>query len=219
MTYFDIYKTRLGASGDTIKELILNNTNNLISGNFANSPNYTQIYINDLQVTSDALVLEGDMKWGVFKRIITKWDTPIKLGDLITFDDNKWLVVYMLQDIDLYYSALIRKCNQTLTIQIGTTQVFKGYDSMGRPVYDVIPSYSSWDCIVDKKIFNTANFDEPINLPHNRISVIIPYTDNSYITYNTEFSMWGDVYKIIGIDRTNVVGTEGIITIIAELVV
>jgi hypothetical protein len=31
--------------------------------------------------------------------------------------------------------------------------------------------------------------------------------------------MWGDVYKIIGIDRTNVVGTEGIITIIAELVV
>lgn len=215
MSYFDLYLTRINAE--------TNQSLNDIADRFEQMKNDTidifkqSIKINDIK---DATVIVEQITNSDDKRIYTSVYDEIKLGFYIMLNNKKWIIIdYPELICNAYWRARMRMCNNVLTLQTGVTRVQIGTDSLGRPVYQETKQYTSWDCIVSQKSLNISDIDYPIVLPEGRISIIIPYIDNPAINENTEFNMFGDTYKIIGIDKTNIIDSNGILNLFCQRVI
>jgi hypothetical protein len=215
MSYFDLYLTRINAE--------TNQSLNDIADRFEQMKNDTidifkqSIKINDIK---DATVIVEQITNSDDKRIYTSVYDEIKLGFYITYQNKKWIIInYPELVCNAYWRAKMRMCNDVLTLQTGVTRVQIGTDSLGRPVYQETKQYTSWDCIVSQKSLNISNTNDSIILPEGRISIIIPYIDNPAISENVEFDMFGDTYKIIGIDKTNVIDSNGIFILLCQRVI
>ena len=152
------------------------------------------------------------------KKISFAISSPAHSGSLLVFHGKTWLVTSKMFDKKAYKVGSVLECNQTLTIQTGSTQVLIGTDAMNRPVYDTHPTYTSYPCVVDSKVQNPYdNLNAAISLPEGSISVIIPYT--SQVAENMQFEMWNYDYKIIGINNQYILNNEGPMIITAQRVV
>lgn len=212
MSYFDTYVTKLNALGGSIAGSLKQSAKDEIINDFKSSPFYFQIDIDG--ILTDCRVVSTNKSNE--KELLFLPETIKNVGEVVTYNNTKWLIIEFF-DNEIFPKAIMRQCNQTLTLQTGVTKTQIGTDPMGRPIYEETPAYTSWDCIVDNKII-TPDLDEPINLPQGKISVIIPYTDIT-ITLDMQFTMWNDQYQIIGIDKTHTLGTNGIFIIQAQRVV
>lgn len=134
-------------------------------------------------------------------------------GSVVEYKSEKYLITTDLLNNEAYKSAIMKKCNSTLTLITSVTKEKTGTDSLGRPIYTETPKSTSWDCIAETKIIN-ADFDKAINLPEGKIFITIPYS--TLILENMEFSMWGNKYKITGFNMEKVIGGVGIMGVHAE---
>lgn len=214
MSYFDRYKERIKANGNTVADVYANNTDQLVNEVFSNSPNYK--VINLAGVLTETRVLDGDTSFK--KTLVVKPGTVIRRGSYAIVNGQNWLV-FDYQIGSLFPKADIRICNGMLTIQTGVTKTVTSTDSLGRPITKDTPTYTSWYCVIDGRTNPTSDLNEPINMPDNTILLTIPYTDNQYVAINTEFDLWGSRYKIANIDKSKVVGNEGLLIITAQMVV
>jgi hypothetical protein len=205
--------------------------------------NYHNVNINDKIISDGNLILDQALNGfegydvvinGVAKKVViqsknsynTKGDSSyiigkkgdFDIGSIVEHDSKTWLVPSHIDDIKIYVKGIIRLCNSILTIPGDTTKTQTGTDSMGRPIYSETTSPStSLPCIAESKVYMSQD-QEPINLPNGRLVVTIPFTDNGKIKLNFEFDMYGNRYKISHLDRSQVIGTVGILQLTADLV-
>jgi hypothetical protein len=154
------------------------------------------------------------------KRVLLSKIDDIKHGDLVVHKSDNWLVITSPDDDKINDHSEIQLCNSTLTIPGDTTKTQTGEDWRGAPVYDeTSTSPTLLPCIAESKVYlSQGENQEPINLPNGRILVTIPYTDNSKITLNFEFEMYGHKFITVHVDRSQVINNAGIIQLTADLI-
>jgi hypothetical protein len=152
---------------------------------------------------------------GTVKNIVAKIG-KLKRGYVVQFNNHDWIVVSLPENNVVYEKAIIKLCNNILTLKGTTTKTQVGTDHFGRPQYqETISQDILLPCIVEKTIY-TNNEDKPINLPDNQIRVTIPYTVHDDITEGKYFTMYEENYKIGGIDKTLSINGVGLMIIYGE---
>jgi hypothetical protein len=160
--------------------------------------------------------------------IYQKWDSSsetkkvigqisdIERGYLLEHDGMKWLITTLPEDNKIYRKAEMQLCNSTLPIQSGKTRVLKGYDKDGRPVYKEDYTVNKLEpCIAETK-FPSRDGNEQLPLPEGNINITLKYQVADNIQPNKQFSMYGNTYKITGVDYTKVINDKGIMIVSAE---
>ena len=144
---------------------------------------------------------------------------PIKMGDLITADNENYLIT---SDTAMKrygkYKAIMTHCNFTITIKVITRVLMRDengnviYDAGGNPVWIkiegepiLVPS------IIDQQSFTIEG--NQLRVANNQILAIVQdnETNRDKLKVNNTFTFVGD-YKVLNQDYTN----RGLIVIIAE---
>jgi hypothetical protein len=205
---FDLYKKRLLSYGNDDKDAVLNNTQYMINKSFADSFGYSVVKIDDVD-TEVIIINKND---STQKELLLRPNQTVKKGATVLIGIQYYLVVDFNGN-GINQKVKIKLCNNTFALKGSTTEVIVDYNDFGEPITEII---SSGDiilpCIVETKILDDQ-IDEAINLPEGRINVTIPYTEHEDIAIDKEFIMYGEKYKIIGIDYTQSINKEGLIII------
>lgn len=158
------------------------------------------------------------------REVLTKHEDNFKGGDIVEFEykvskeKQTHLFLQNLETKDGYDLSVMQFCNSTLTIPGDIVKTQVGTDLMGRAIWDETESPSTTlSCIAESKVYMSQD-QEPINLPNGRLIVTIPYTDNAKVKLNFKFDMYGNSYEVSHVDRSQVIGTVGIIKLTADLV-
>ena len=205
---FDLYKKRLLSYGNDEKDAVLNNTKNIINNSFANSFGYSVVKIDN--VDTEAVIVNKDDS--TQKELLLRPNQTVKKGAKVLIGTQYYLVIDFNGN-GVNQKAKIKLCNNTITIKGLTTEIIVGYNDFGEPITETISSEDIiLPCIVETKILDDET-EQAINLPEGRINVTIPYTEHEDIAIDKEFVMYGEKYKIIGIDYTQSINKEGLIII------
>jgi hypothetical protein len=157
-------------------------------------------------------------KEGTSKYIIGRIE-EIERGLTVKWNSENWLIISKPDDNKIYRKAVIKLCNSNFPLPGTETKTLLGYDSSNRPVYDTVTSPPTLlPCIVESTIY-LPNDSQPIILPNGKILITIPYTVNDAIAENKGFEMYGEQYKIIGIDRSQSVEGVGLMILHCERVI
>lgn len=204
---FDLYKKRLLAYGNDEKDAVLNNTQHMINNSFANSFGYSVVKIDN--VDTEAVIVNKDDS--TQKELLLRPNQTVKKGAKVLIGTQYYLVTDFNGN-GINQKAKIRLCNNQLTVKGNPITVTKTND-FGEE-YEEIVSYDMIEipCIVETTI-TFDNTDNAINLPEGGIRVTIPYTEHEDIAIDKEFNMYGEKYKIMGIDYTQSINKEGLIII------
>lgn len=205
---FDLYKKRLLSYGNDERDVVLNNTKNIINNSFTNSFGYSVVKIND--VDTEVIVVNKDDS--TQKELLIRPDQTVKKGATVLVGTQYYLVTDFNGN-GINQKAKIKLCNSTFTLKGSKIQTIVEYNDFGEPIYDetntsdiLIP------CIAETSI-TIDNTDNAINLPEGRINITIPYTEHEDIAIDKEFVMYGEKYKIMSIDYTQSINKEGLIII------
>lgn len=172
----------------------------------------------DVRIVDVKSSLLGNPTISFVKELLFRPNTVRRRGSYAVIDGQNWILFDFKEG--LTPKANIRLCNQTLTIQTGVTEVLIGTDSMNRPVYDKTYVTKSWPCVADTKALMRDNpLNSPINLPDGTLSIIVQYTTEIVESEDTQFTMWGQQYKIVNINYEYVMNNEGPMIITAQRVV
>jgi hypothetical protein len=180
----------------------------MINKSFADSFGYSVVKIDDVD-TEVIIINKND---STQKELLLRPNQTVKKGATVLIGIQYYLVVDFNGN-GINQKVKIKLCNNTFALKGSTTEVIVDYNDFGEPITEII---SSGDiilpCIVETKILDDQ-IDEAINLPEGRINVTIPYTEHEDIAIDKEFIMYGEKYKIIGIDYTQSINKEGLIII------
>jgi hypothetical protein len=153
---------------------------------------------------------------GNIKNILGKV-ADIEKGQTVVFDGNNYITVTMPEDNGIYRKAVIKLCNQTLTLKGTVTQVNTGEKDWRRdPIYETTEESTILvPCIVESKIYYNST-TEAINLPDGHVKVTIPFTEHEDIKMNGEIILYDETYQITDIDRTQSLDKSGILILSAK---
>jgi len=215
MNYFDVYKKRIQLSGSNATEASKNATIDSINRTFSEMLNYQIVKIDD--VDTEVVIINKDDS--TQKELLLRPNQTTKKGATV-FIGTQYYLVTDFNGNGINQKAKIKLCNNALTLKGETTKVIVGHNDFGEPIYEEVSSSDiSVPCIVETTYFPLDNKDEAINLPQGRIRIIIPYIEHKDININKHLIIYGENYKIIGIDYTQSINKEGLIIIIADKVV
>lgn len=110
---WDLYSKKLNMSGNNIRERQINLMKDAYANDFSHSPSYRDAYINNSEDSTGIQVL--DTKFGNVKTIYMLPDHNLAVGDVVEFDNNKWLCVNAV-DSGVNISGTVNRCTHTLTI-------------------------------------------------------------------------------------------------------
>lgn len=95
-------------SGKTIKSTTTDSTINFLKNNIVNTPSYFEVTINNssspygVQIVDESNVRD--------QKLITCLDYQLKNGDIIDWQDAKWINVLTDNMSDIYYRGTLRRC-------------------------------------------------------------------------------------------------------------
>lgn len=211
---FDLYKKRLLSYGNDEKDAALNNTQRMINKSFADSFGYSVVKIDD--VDTEVIIINKDDS--TQKELLLRPNQVIKKGATVLIGAQYYLVTDFNGN-GINQKAKIKLCNNTFVLKGSTIQTIVGWNDFNEPIYEeTSTSDISIPCIVETTI-TFDNTDNAINLPKGRINVTISYTEHEDIAIDKEFVMYGENYKIMGIDYTHSIGKEGLMIINGQKVV
>lgn len=138
--------------------------------------------------------------------------TPLTCGDLITYKDKPWLVISEVAgDRHTIYRGLMRVCPFLVNIKTGTEQVLKGYDEIGRPVYETQSTYTALPAIIDSRTFGIDQGQ--INIATGQLLITLQENETSLLVgLNDRFTKFNSAWIVSGIDRTR----KGLITLTVD---
>jgi hypothetical protein len=117
---YDLYKNRISAYGDTIREGRISAITNLIKSTFADSPSYFEVLINDNEDKTGVLIVDDSTTINQAnqnnKIIIMQPEDILNAGHMIKYQNKDWLCVASELFNDIYYKGKITKCNNVLTL-------------------------------------------------------------------------------------------------------
>ena len=128
--------------------------------------------------------------------------TPIQRGDLITYENNKYLILSQVNSTRYgRYKALMRKCNFILHVHVADEEVVIGHEDSGKPIVETQPTYEDYAAIVTSKVTEWATGGQ-LNLPQGQIQITIKDTGSTKLTVGDDFTFEGLPWTINWIDRT-----------------
>jgi hypothetical protein len=191
------------------------NTEQFIEQSFAESPNYKVIQIDgvdvEVRVLDEKSTSNSVSLLSFAKSLLFKPGATIKRGSYAVIDSDNWLIVDV--EKSLLPKAKILLCNTTFNIQTGTDEVIAGFDALDRPIINKTPIYTQYPCAVDNNIQN-LNINAAINNPDGVITILV--ANNQYVANDMDFNMWNEHYKVIGINRALIVGSDGVLIVTAK---
>lgn len=194
---FELYRSRLMASGDSINESMKQDTINTINELFANSPSYKEINIGyssvDVRLSSTD---KSDVRVIYFRP-----QEIYYVGDYAEMEDGFW-IISEFDNNELYPKALIQKCNHVIKWKDSQDNLF------------------SFNCIATSEDFNVTEH-KYISLTNGEARVFVQYnTSTKNIVLQQRFIFNGSVFEVVGIDKlTKVVSENGIINLIMRLTI
>jgi hypothetical protein len=214
MGYFETYKSRLNANGGNVKDSVKNATIDAINKSFTSSLGHLVIKLNGVDTDSILIHSDKDAK----KFLLFKPGATVNRGDVALVEGENHLILDVIVN-EIHPKAEIKFCNQTFTLSGAVTKTLVGYDDFGKPIYSetegtptIVP------CIVEKSVYiegqNTA-----INLSDHRIKVTLKYQVHNDLLEDAEFEMFDESYKIVGVDKTQVINGVGLLIFYGERVV
>jgi hypothetical protein len=126
----------------------------------------------------------------------------LSIGDLVTYNDQKWLIIAFPEDNKIYEHSVIELCNNTLTIPLPDIQTIIDYDEMQNPIYsDPLPQDPlSIPCIING-LDDTyqSNLSQSIAYTNADVSLTIQNSANLNATLSDKtFTMFANTYHIYG---------------------
>lgn len=168
MANWNLYQTKLNINGNSIVDRQVNQIKQSISNDFQLTPSYRSAYFNDDTETTDIQVLDGNVYYQ--KNILMDIDKSIDVGDILTFDSEKWLCVEADKTNPVYQTGKVLLCNNHI-------HVLK--DNITYEVPIVIESnirlYSMG--VDDTKYLGTPNTEIIIRMTNNSITSTIKRDD------------------------------------------
>ncbi|MBW7572469.1 Ig-like domain-containing protein [Caproiciproducens faecalis] len=110
-------------------------------------------------------------------------DVPITTGDIIVYQNKKWVVISQPEENSKTYRAKIRESDFVIKVYIG--EILHEFDSM----IDSVGAY-----VENGKVINTAAGEIIVTVPSNE------YSDK--IEINARFIKLGYAWKVSGVDRS-----------------
>lgn len=148
------------------------------------------IYINDNPIPCKAIInskgLTRNTSINEYTDLRTISSTAeLKCGDLITWDDEQWLIISEIgQKRFNHYKGIIQKCNYSFKM------IFT--DGMVR----------EYPCIIDSKVFDVET-NKFISTPTGKIVVLLQdNADSRMIGIDKRFISMDKAFKVVGDDRT-----------------
>ncbi len=214
---YESYRARIQSFGGNAQESMLNSTKLSQRQMILNSPTRKEVIVNDALTSQYCIV--SDVKTYLERKFLFLPDYKINCGDYIHYNDYTYLVTDY-KDSEEFPEGIGKLCNSTYPIIITTTDYYR--DGNGNLVYDditgeVIPITTTTQidlpCVVENK-YRVSDKTEQMWLAENDITVILPY--HAEIKMGMTFQMYDDIYKVINIDQTKVIGDVGILTLRGE---
>jgi hypothetical protein len=181
------------------KDTQLYNIKNHVNDRFADTIDFYTVNING--VNQDLLIIRTTDPYK--KKIKTRPDEDVSVGDLIAWEDNNWLVTDKDFGNQVYTTATMQQCNYIIKFQSPDGTIL------------------SYPCITSGKSFNNDE-NKVITLPSNQKSVLCCFTDDTKML-KTGRRLFIDrlnetPFKIIGsVDNTTYnYGDKGLIYFVTE---
>lgn len=113
MTWWTDYQSRRGIDRKT---LYLNNSKNIISTDFKHSTSYELVKINgidrDVRIVEESSLIKDPNR----KRLLCYPDETIDIGDIVEWENNKWLCMSNDDTSNVKGVGILEKCNNVLDI-------------------------------------------------------------------------------------------------------
>lgn len=114
MANWSLYESKMNIEGSSIRERQINAIQDNILNDFQNSPSYRQAYINGSNDYKEVHVVET--QYSFVKNILTKPGDELFTGDILEFDNNKWLCTEVNKSLRVYDVGKVYLCNNTLKL-------------------------------------------------------------------------------------------------------
>lgn len=211
MNIFEMYSKRVGISGRSSVDASIKSSINNMERNFHTSPSYYKVDI-DGEAVDTIINKTNDHN---IKLIHFRHEYKAQIGNVITFDDKKYLLMEIDRDV-IYSFGKMEECNNTMEVQDGESErVLIGENQHGAPVYDYVTNYKDEPCIVRDRYYS-SNENAQLPLPDGKLEITLRYQEISNIQVNEEFEMYGKTYKIADISSVGVQDGVGVMKVHAE---
>ena len=114
MANWSLYESKMNIEGSSTRERQINAIQENILNDFQNSPSYRQTYINGSNNYKEIHVVET--QYSFVKNILTKPGDELFAGDILEFDNNKWLCTEVNKSLRVYDIGKVYLCNNTLKL-------------------------------------------------------------------------------------------------------
>lgn len=210
MSLFEDYKKRLKMSDRPNIDVTISSSIRGFEREFYTSPSFYQVDIDGK--TADTIINKTN-RYNE-KLIHFRHDYEVRIGSVITFKDDKYLLLEKDRD-EIYSFGKMTECNNTIKILTGEENVLVGHDQFGVPIYEVKKTHKDEPCIV-RDTYYSASENAQVPLPDGKLEILVQYQPMPNIDINKEFDMYNKIYKIADIGYVNVKNEIGYIKIHAE---
>jgi hypothetical protein len=109
-----LYEKKIYMNGTNTKDREINAMKSNIMDNFQNSPSCKETFINDSNISTYVQVNSG--KYSYVKNILMMPDEELNAGDILSFDNKKWLCIEVDKINPVYQSGTVYECAFTITL-------------------------------------------------------------------------------------------------------
>lgn len=151
------------------------------------------------------------------RRILFK-NNDLHWGDLIIFEGEKWLVADRPFFNRIYSKSHIKFCNTSMIFEKWEREIIDR-DPLNNPIYgDSKLTTVEIPCVVESITNWKTPTGEQINFPEGDMVIEISNTNNELIQINNKFKMFGDTYRIAGIDKSKIYQDKGVLILVVSRV-
>ncbi|HEY5588896.1 MAG TPA: hypothetical protein VIK86_08075 [Candidatus Paceibacterota bacterium] len=181
MGFYDLYKKRTCSSLSDKEVLILETQERVLDG-FESTTNYEKIINITKDIEQGVTIISTNLL--DVKTILSKPNEIFNMGDIIDWENNKWIVVDIDMNDQIYTKGKIQLSNNSLN-------VYKNYIHLAIP------------CIIDQKMtYDKIDYNPIINTTQGTIMVTCQNNANtSTFTIDDRFIFNGQAFKINAINN------------------
>lgn len=152
------------------------------------------------------------------RRILFKHG-DIQWGDIVIHEGEKWLVTERPYFNKIYDKSHMELCTTSMIFTYLTDGVYE-YDRFGNKIWIEEPTevVKEFPCVIESisNLNTKTTTGQQINVPEGDMVVTIPYTTDELIKLTSEFTMFGDAYRISGIDKSKVHQDKGVLILVVS---
>lgn len=192
MVNWELYERKLSVDGDSLREKEINSIKKAIEDDFKDTPSYREACFNDLKYIG--IQVFDTVHYNV-KIIGIQPDKSIDIGDILEFDNQKWLCFEADKTNPVCHTGKVYLCTGTFTF----------YKSLISPTPIEVP-YVVFDNIALTRMGVDINKGSMVT-PNSRMMVAVKNDSiNKHIQRNDKFVLYDndgvkDAYRVIDLNR------------------